>query len=277
MKLTIFGLAAVGSADIAVAGMRGHLDWVSTPNGKAALVWLLFAVLVTVLACLGMRTHIRDRDAREAQEWADLDEWEAAMDLDPYPVRLISRAELDGEEERLATTHVPTPTPAPYTSPSPLPRPTSHSGTTAASDSNVAAQGWGQRVTPLLLDLAPSYVRDAPLVRWDPARRYDESYTGSAATFASDMRDGVPVYPVEDHAAKVFAGLRRVGTHRRAAMVAMSQAFGHIVDAPVSPAPGPYHRARHDGSQRHVERDYDLVALRALNEATGAFQLVGAR
>lgn len=247
----INGLTIIAAGLLTLGVKSGQLDWVATPGGKDALVWLLFAVLVTVLVCLGMRTHRRDRDAREAQEWADLDKWEDAMYAsEDVPVRLISRAELDGEEERLTAMRVP---PAP------------------------AVAAWPARVTPLLLDRAPTYLPERRMVPWDPARRYDESYTGAAATFASDMRDGVPVYPVEDHAARVFAGLRRVGTHRRAAMVAMSQAFGHIVDAPVSPAPGPYHRARHDGSQRHVERDYDLVALRALNEATGAFQLVGAR
>jgi len=241
MKLTIFGLTIVAGAALVIAGLHGQLDWVATPGGKDALVWLLFAVLVTALACLGMRTHIRDRNAREAQEWADLDAWEEAMHAAHNEraeewletVRSITQAELDAEDARLTTTHVPAMT---------------KSAVTSHALAVPVAVEWPTRQTPLLLDLAPTYLPDRPLARWDPARRYDESYTGNAATFASDMRDGVHVYPVEDHAAKVFAGL---------------YAKKDYVDAmPVSPAPVGRPRHRH-GTARGTDaqrRDPDFVA-----------------
>jgi hypothetical protein len=251
MKLTIFGLTIIAAGLLTLGVKSGQLDWVATPNGKDALVWLLFAVLVTVLACLGMRTHRRDRADREAQEWAELDAWEEAMHAAHNEraeewletVRSITQAELDAEDARLTTTHVPVPAPAPV------------------------AVEWPTRQTPLLLDLAPTYLPDRPLTRWDPARRYDESYTGNAATFASDMRDGVHVYPVEDHAAKVFAGLYTKKDY---------------VDAmPDSPAPQGRPRHRH-GTARGTDtqrRDPDFVSWEQADweQPTGQWPVVAPR
>lgn len=237
-----------------------YLDWftwAATPAGKATITWVMFAVLVAVLASLALRAEHRDRAKREARELAELDEWEAQLleddlsmadwrrqlrleaEMADAEVRRITRAEMDAARPY-------SPAPAPLTSPSqPTALPT-HDRESASADSNVAARGWGQPLSPRLTDWAVSAPAPAPL----PPRYWlgeskpmaeVTSYTGSAAWFETRMRAGVDV-----------------------------------VDVPVSPAP-PVYRPRHDADDprppAHVI-GYNRVAARVLNEATGSFKVV---
>lgn len=161
--------------------VHGQLDWVNTPDGHIAVGWLLFAALVTVLACLGLRTTRRDRAAREAQEWADLDEWEEqirenSQSMAEWRRTLRLESEMaDADVRRIADEEL------------------------RAEAARLDRQNpWPQPLSPRLTDWAVSAAAPAPL----PARYWlgdsrpiaeVESYAGAAAWFGSDMRAGVDV------------------------------------------------------------------------------------
>ena len=154
--------------------------WAATPHGKNTITWVTFVALAGWLISVAVRDARRKRLSQEAQEWDANTEWFDRIH-EQAPVRRVTRADMDREDERLTTTVV------------------------------AAVPEWPQPQSPRLTDWAVSAAAPAPLPPryWlgDPKPIAEmESLTGAAAWFANDMRTGVDVVeaPVSPAAGPVY-------------------------------------------------------------------------
>jgi hypothetical protein len=165
------GLALILAGLTVLALKAGTFAWAATPPGKATVAGFMFVALAGWLIVVVVRDAHRKRTAREAQEWADLDEWERQMyaemspwlDDDDVPVRPVTRADPDvlAEAARLDRQNL-----------------------------------WPQPLSPRLVDHPWAAAQPMPPRYWlgDPKPMAEvTSYTGAAAWFATDMRTGVDV------------------------------------------------------------------------------------
>jgi hypothetical protein len=235
MKLTIFGLTVFAGAALVIAGLHGQLDWVNTPGGHAALGWLLLAVLVIVLACLGIRTAHRDRLKWEAEELDANEEWFERIH-EQAPVRRITQADRDRESDRLWRELEQTSDYPPQVEPAAVPE--------------VFKPAWPQPLSPRLVDHPWAAAQPMPARYWlgDPKPMAEvTSYTGAAAWTAEAFRSGLPI--------------------------ADPGVVDAPVSPAAPPVYRPRHDAEHPRPPAHVI-GYNRVAARVLNEATGSFRVV---
>jgi hypothetical protein len=172
--------ALLGLFLITLIALRLHwVTWAATPQGKNTITWVTFVALAGWLISVAVRDARRKRLSREAQEWADLDEWEEAMELTRAQkmwrdvgedIRRVSRADMDAEADRIEAELRTNAMPA-------------------------AVREWPQPLHPRLTDYATSAAAPAPLPPryWlgDPKPIAEAlTYAGAAAWFGSDARAG---------------------------------------------------------------------------------------
>ena len=149
----------------------------------------------------------------------------------------------------------------------------------------VVKPAWPVPLSPRLTDRADGYAAAQPmparaevvLYRPDPSwATIAPTYNGDAAEWRSERLDGQPVVDEQTYAAEVMAGFSRSDSRiTNHAALAMSQAFGHVVEAmPVSPAPSGRPRHRHGSAKGTETQRLDPVFI-SWEQPTGAFALVG--
>lgn len=239
----------------------------------AVVVPVLVIVVLALLAVVEWRAiFVRLRERAEVRRANRQLRREAELDR---AVRPISREEKDAAESDLDAweaemyVNLDAALPESWTQPIGEPEP----------------ESWPVPLSPRLTDLAEHYAAPQPL----PPRaevavyRPDPHWATIAPNYGRDTSEwrwerdsGVPVVDEQSHAAEVLQNLSRPKTQNTAAL-ALSQAFGHVVDAmPVSPAPqGRTRRAKGHNPGTDAQRlDPAFVSW---EQPTGAFALVGVR